>query len=785
MKLYHIYTFILLWAVQISAAQESVISGKIIHQSGYIMQGATVALQGTQISTKTNNKGEYSLKTALKNSQILEVYFDSRKVKEIRTHIKGNETINVTITDDDLYQEKKYDLEEIVVTGKSVAQKVKEKAFNVSVVEATKLHNTTLDLGHALDKVSGIRVRESGGVGSDMSLSMNGFRGKQVKFFIDGIPMENFGSSFQLNNIPINLAKRIEVYKGVVPVSLGADALGGAINIISNIYEKSHLDVSYSYGSFNTHRSMLNAIKVWKSGLVFQANAFQNYSDNNYKIQVDVADIDTGKYFPNQTVRRFHDTYRNETFIGKIGVTNKPYADQLFVGITLGKNYKEIQNGARIVTVYGNWHRRGNIVMPSLVYQKNNLFIKGLDFKLNANINLGQEQNIDTINRRYNWFQQYRQNPTKGGERNYSLYKFRNNNGLVTANWDYKPNSYHTFSLNNTFTTFSRVGFDELNPNNQIYEKPQKTNKNIVGLGYQHSQENWNLSVFGKSYYQRNSHNLAYNPSGRYGDVAYMLYNNTFKYFGYGIAYTHFLHKNLQLKTSFEKSYRLPENDELFGDMINLQGNVSLKPESSHNVNLGASYWLNWANKNQMVFHINGFYRNAKDFIYARLNTNQIMQTMDNLGKTIGKGIEAEISYKYGNNLSAGANITYQDLRDNEREDLYGRPSIVYRDRIPNIPYLYGNADASYTFYRQKDLTISAGYNLLYVHKFYLYWPSLGSVKLQVPEQIAHDINLTATYKKWQFTLECRNILDKAVYDNFSLQKPGRSFTGKIKWQIL
>ena len=114
-----------------------------------------------------------------------------------------------------------------------------------------------------------------------MNFSLNGFSGKQVKFFIDGIPMDDFGSSFQLNNIPINLAERIEVYKGVVPIGLGADALGGAVNIVTKNVRKNYVDASYSYGSFNTHRSVINTAFVAESGFTFQLNAFQNYSDIN------------------------------------------------------------------------------------------------------------------------------------------------------------------------------------------------------------------------------------------------------------------------------------------------------------------------------------------------------------------------------------------------------------------------------------------------------------------------------------------------------------------------
>src|SRR5690606_35021800 len=126
-----------------------------------------------------------------------------------------------------------------------------------------------------------------------------------------------------------------------------------------------------------------------------------------------------------------------------------------------------------------------------------------------------------------------------------------------------------------------------------------------------------------------------------------------------------------------------------------------------------------------------------------------------------------------------GASITYQNLRNNtEFEEGQTVPSVVYQDRVPNMPYLFGNADASVmladVFGKGNDLNF--GYNLLYVHAFYLYWPSLGSEKFDVPQQLSHDINLTYTTGqkgRLQLIAECRNILDSKLYDNFSLQKPG------------
>ena len=86
--------------------------------------------------------------------------------------------------------------------------------------------------------------------------------------------------------IPVNYAERIEVYKGVVPVGFGTDALGGVINIITGKHRKGwSLDASYTYGSFNTHKSYVDFSYISEGGFSFEINALQNYSDNNYWVR--------------------------------------------------------------------------------------------------------------------------------------------------------------------------------------------------------------------------------------------------------------------------------------------------------------------------------------------------------------------------------------------------------------------------------------------------------------------------------------------------------------------
>ncbi|MDR2681403.1 MAG: carboxypeptidase-like regulatory domain-containing protein [Tannerella sp.] len=764
------------------------IEGKVISCSdSQPLAGVSVWIEGTATGAVTDGDGRYSFPT-LKPQRYTLAFSHTGMKSETRTvNLADGKRENIDIC----LEEDAVTLNEVLITGKSATRKINELAYNVVAVEVKQLYNTTMDLSHALDRVSGVRIRESGGVGSGFNFSLNGFTGRQVKFFIDGIPMENFGSSFQINNIPINLAERIEVYKGVVPISFGADALGGAVNIVTGSRQNSYLDASYSFGSFNTHKSCINAGYVAANGFTVQLNLFQNYSDNDYYVDVDVADLSTGLY-ENRRVKRFHDNYHNETLIANVGVTGKKYADKLLVGVTLGQNKADIQTAARMDRVFGARFRQGNIIMPSVRYSKKDLFAKGLDVNVTGNYNLGFEQTVDTVARQYNWLGEFREKPSPGSELSRTLYKYNNHNGLLTANIAYKINERHSVMLNDVFNVFDRTGSDELYPDNEADKQPRKTTKNVTGLGYRFDySERWNMSVFVKHFTQTTSSFVQTTGSGGWGTYAYEEFKNTFSATGYGLASTYFIFDNFQAKLSYEKSFRLPENEEIFGDANTLLGNLDLHPESSDNVNVGLNFTTTVDRHHGLIFDGNLIIRNAVDYIRPQQNANGTHQVMTNQRDVINIGYNGEVRYSYKRLLTAGVNLTYQNLRNNTRyEEGSTRESTVYRDRIPNMPYLFGNGDINLFFpgVGGRDNNLSIGYNLLFVYEYYLRWPSQGTSgsKYTIPTQLSQDINITYAIKKGRYNIsaECRNITDANLYDNFSLQKPGRSFSVKFRYFI-
>ncbi|WP_278021142.1 TonB-dependent receptor [Flavobacterium ginsengisoli] len=264
-------------------------TGQVAEKSGATIPFATVFIEKTNLSMISDENGNFTFKNVPSGKHTLKISAIGFSTLKKAIEVSGN-PVNVSIH----LESELNELESVTVMGRTATDKVNKQAYSVTAIDAKKLHNTTLDLSHALDRVSGVRVREQGGVGSQSELSINGFSGNQIKVFIDGMPMENFGSSFQLNNIPINLADRVEVYKGVVPIWLGGDALGGAVNIVTNTKPRTYFDASYSFGSFNTHKTAINAGYTAKSGFTTEINVFQNYSDNNYWVNVEASRFKNG-----------------------------------------------------------------------------------------------------------------------------------------------------------------------------------------------------------------------------------------------------------------------------------------------------------------------------------------------------------------------------------------------------------------------------------------------------------------------------------------------------------
>lgn len=548
------------------------------------------------------------------------------------------------------------------------------------------------------------------------------------------------------------------------------------------------MDASYSYGSFNTHKSNVNFGQTFKNGFTYEINAFQNYSDNDYHIEAPVEDFETGRIDRDKKVRvkRFNDTYHNEAVVGKVGVVDKKWADRLMLGFTYSNMYQDIQTGVRQDIVYGQKHRKGHSLMPSLEYYKRNLFAKGLDVALTVNYNKNLTTNVDTASYKYNWYGD-RKLLNSPGEQSYQHSRADNNNwnGTFTAN--YRLGKMHMLTFNHVLNTFSRSNTSLLAKEEQSDAIAKETRKNISGVSYRlMPSETWNLSVFGKYYNQFVAGPVATDANQN----DYVRTTRSVNSIGYGAAGTYFILPGLQAKLSYEKAYRLPTIEEMYGNEDLEMGDIGIRPENSDNVNLNLSY--NRTFGRHSVYVEGGLvYRNTKDYIQRNitdLSGGKSAATYINYGKVLTKGYNISARYGFGKWVSVGGNFTQMDVRDNMKTSISGSAeNIAYKERMPNLPYIF--ADSDVTFYwrdlGRKGNALTVSYDNQYLHSFTYYSSKIGSNKgdYVVPSQFSHNLSLSYSLRDGRYNLsfECRNFTDEQLYDNFSLQKAGRAFYGKVR----
>ena len=777
-------------AVRGEERNTATISGKILSSEHEAMDFATVQIKGTGHGTRSDAKGIYHLHATAGTHTLVFKAMGYETVERTVTLTAGERRkLNVSM------QPRNIELAEVKVEANHMSR-VNRSAFNAVALDLKGMAGLSKNLAEVLTSVPGVKLRETGGVGSDMQLMLDGFSGRHVKVFIDGVPQEGAETALDLNNLPVNFAERIEVYRGVVPVGFGTDAIGGVVNIVTNQQrQRWFADASYSYGSFNTHKSSLRFGQSLRRGWFYEANAFQNFSDNDYHVDNYVTlfgeDGITESTDKNRTyrVRRFNDRFHNEAATGKIGVADKRWTDRLTLGFTYAHFYKEIQTGVKQEIVFGQKHRHGHSFIPSLEYRKRDLFARGLDVTATVNYNHNITHNIDTASYKYNWLgdRKYTGSPGEQSNQN-NEQKNTNWNGTFTAH--YRIGTAHAFTLNHVLSTFHRTTRSYVAGSSRLsdFSTPKRTRKNVTGLSYRFiPSERWNATVFGKYYNQYNEGPVSQSDDG-IGD--YKLFSRRTNAFGYGAAGTYFILKGLQAKLSYEKAYRLPTNDELFGDDDLEAGRAELRPEKSDNVNLNLSYNPQFG---QHGLYVEGglIYRYTKDYIRRGLDRVGDLNfgIYENHGRVKTKGYNVSVRYNYSRWLSLGGTWNSTDSRDDEKTRAEGtqQAALTYGQRIPNQPYRYANFDASLFWHDLlgKGNVLSLSYDSYYQHEFPLYWEAFGNpeTKRRVPTQFSHNLTLSYSVKggRYSFALECRNLTDEKLYDNYSLQKAGRAFYGKVR----
>lgn len=772
------------------------ITGEVFSVDGEVIDYATVYLKNTAIGGKTDHQGKFQINANPGDYEMIISAMGYRTVFQ-KIH-SGKQAYSYQIKMEPLVNE----IKEVMVVAKTRSRKEREKGFAMSTVNTQKVALTNLKTSDLLNRASGVKLRQSGGAGSEIQYNINGMSGNAIRIFIDGIPMENYGTSFSVSSIPPSLIERIDIYKGVVPAHLTDDALGGAINIILKQPVGKSISTSYTFGSLNSHQWDLNGnYRNQKTGFTLQGSAFFNHSNNNYQVWGDpikVTDPQTGKV---QRIRaeRFHDDYQSKGITFNTGVTRVKWADRFLLGLIYSDMGKEIQHGATMEVVYGNRHSIQHTIMGKLQYDKANL-LPNLDIAAHATMARGNRQVVDTIPYMYNWrgeimtdrngnYISWNKGGGEAGKATLATNLEHTLTGRLRLAYHVMPSQ--TFSAHAMYNRFTRdVNDPYLSEAEQRLMDTRQVQKIIFGLDYDGKffNDRFQTNLFYKFYHQKVQ---LTDPVMKSGEVLPETIHRTIANHGLGGALSFRVCRNLLLTASAENATRLPGVTELLGNSINnIQSSYHLKPERSNNLNVGVLVGsIKWG-KHKLNADINFFYRDIRDMIQKSLtNLTDEMYGYENLGKIRSQGVDFELGYDYGGRVFCDLKFSYTDARFNLKYDKHGTEYLYYQDRLRNEPFFTLNWNVEYVAegWIQKKSKTSITYNCGYVHQFYRNWESLGGAgKAIIPSQLVHDFGLVYTFPKKSFSLgvDIKNLLNEQVFDNWALQKPGRMFFGKLTYRL-
>lgn len=765
------------------------ITGNIKDHRGEALIGAAVAVEGLELHEITNEKGQFTLTVPRRNSYVVSAqHIGFKKASQTVSFSGIGKPLTFTL------QEDQTQLSEVQVTGRTETQEAKLQPIKAEIIHTKAVQEQPSTLVELMNRSAGIRIRQTGGLGSSAGLMMNGFQDRAIKNFKDGIPMDYLGAGYNIALVPVNMLERVEVYKGVLPTGLGADALGGAVNLVTKKSLYRYAEASYEIASFNTHRASLNGLYTDTTRHFFLgADAFLNRSDNNYKVDVTVTDHETAARSEAE-VRLFHNKFTNYYAEAYGGLTGLRWADELRAGVTWFRINRQNQYGSSMSQPFGAAVSRQYSVIPTLRYRKtfNRLSID--QFLTASNIHVEQ---VDTARGTYDWFGTFIPSPSRGGEVtvNGSLSDITFSYFTSRTYLGYQINDAHKAEINVVSTNIGRDGRDPRglklpDTGQDILSLPAKYNKLVGAAGLQSVflNEKPTNNLIAKYYY----YNTSTINVDVYGTALGQHRYTSNSSFGLAEALKFALTPATFFRVSAEAATRLPEQDEMFGDGNFHRSNFLLKPEKSININAG----FRTEKRNAYNLEINAFYRITRDLI-LKMPIDFLFTQNQNVSNVKGLGLETDLNVHLTRWLRANGNFTYQDFRVFDTGN-----RLTEKARLRNTPYFFANLGLNANLDRIPGKgRLQVYYYFTFVREYYLdYIPrSLepdgflglwGKAKFEapniIPSQALHSLGFTYNPVNDRFAIgiQAKNIFDTNVYDNFRIQNAGRSFHLKLNYTL-
>ena len=216
-----------------ASAQTAAINGIVRDaETGVAVEGASVQVRGTLLSTVTNGQGQFSLSgvpTSPHTIRVIAIGYAADSIPGLT--LTAGETRALAIS----MHRTPLDLQEIIVTASRLSERRAETPASVAVLPFSEIlsRNVTF-LNRALEFVPGVTFNGPDQMDIRGSTGFARGVGSRVLMLVDGHPaLTADGGEINFRALPVIDLARTEVVKGAYSALYGSNALGGVVNLIT------------------------------------------------------------------------------------------------------------------------------------------------------------------------------------------------------------------------------------------------------------------------------------------------------------------------------------------------------------------------------------------------------------------------------------------------------------------------------------------------------------------------------------------------------------------------
>lgn len=600
------------------------------------------------------------------------------------------------------------------------------------------------DLGHLLQRVSGVSIRSYGGLGGMKTLSLRGLGGEHTKLLVNGLPNSNaqngqtdFGL-IQLDNIE-EVSVNIGEGENMTPVS--AQVYGSVVSLqtFENTFSSKKISATSSatIGSFGQKEGFLAIKKGGKSNFVSVSGKYRQVDgDYPYRLQMGSNEM--------------RETRRNNSF------------DEYFINVGTGFKWRRdsVNSGQNILKINANVNG-SNKQLPGAVILYNDYADETLETE---NYNIGGNYSFYKKRFKLKVFGVYQNKFLTYYDPSYfNLDGFIDNqyNTSIASggvNAFYKLNKF-------SFTLGTDVENSRLKNNRENLGLPERfSNTSMLKVNYTHQLLEVYGAVFNQYYIDKNQDNEHRNEFNRINTQ-------------FGISSGEKFSKVFELYAWFKQSMRPPSFNELYYTQI---GNTSLQPEDAVQLNIGGTF-NKTIGKTSIGIRSNVYNNYIDNKILALPTKNLFVWSISNVGKVhvLGSDLEFNLVHKMNKKLSVEAhgNFTYQEVTDRTDKD-----SPTYNHQLAYTPKITSNG------------RLSVNYKSLSVYSSVFYVGERYSLNQNTNSNLVDAFTLVDCSVGYRFKINDTHLLKaqvgvKNLFDNsYSYIRyfvmPGRNYFLKIAYEF-